>query len=134
MNRITQTVRKFMQGRYGMDILSRDLMWLTLFLVLINLFFKSTLLSMIPLMIFIIIYYRMFSKKYTKRYNENRIYANQKLKFIKKTRHSWQRLKDFRKYKYFNCPQCKQTLRVPRGKKEITITCSRCQTKFDGRS
>jgi len=38
------------------------------------------------------------------------------------------------KYKVFECPNCSQKLRVPRKKGNITITCSRCQTKFKVKS
>ena len=37
-------------------------------------------------------------------------------------------------YKVFICPNCSQKLRIPRRKGKITITCSRCQTKFKGKS
>lgn len=34
-------------------------------------------------------------------------------------------------HKYFLCPNCKQTVRVPRGRGQITITCPKCKQKFD---
>lgn len=134
MKRFKQKINKFMQGRYGMDILSRDLSWLILAILITNLFIRSMYLNILALLLFVIIYYRMLSKRFPKRYNENRIYANFKMNTKRKFNKTWRRLKDVRKYKYFNCPQCNQTLRVPRGKKEITITCSRCKTKFDGKT
>jgi hypothetical protein len=36
--------------------------------------------------------------------------------------------------KVFVCPNCSQKLRVPRKAGNITITCSRCRTKFKGKS
>jgi len=33
-------------------------------------------------------------------------------------------------HKVYNCPQCKQSLRVPRGKGKIIITCQNCGYKF----
>lgn len=33
-------------------------------------------------------------------------------------------------FKFFNCPDCKQRIRVPRGKGKIEITCPQCGTKF----
>lgn len=76
----------------------------------------------------------MFSKKFPKRYNENRIYTNQRYKIEKKVKKYQRRIKDLRNYKYFTCPNCKLKLRVPRGKKEIVITCNRCKTQFDGKT
>mgnify|MGYP004666140193 len=39
------------------------------------------------------------------------------------------RVKD-RKNRYFLCPRCRQTVRVPRGKGKIMITCPKCKEKF----
>ena len=39
------------------------------------------------------------------------------------------RLKD-RQHRYFACPKCRQTVRVPRGKGKISITCPKCREKF----
>ncbi|OLA39727.1 MAG: hypothetical protein BHW31_03575 [Firmicutes bacterium CAG:110_56_8] len=53
-----------------------------------------------------------------KRYQENR-------KFLQ----FFTRLKD-RQNRYFDCPKCRQLVRVPRGKGKIAITCPRCKEKF----
>ncbi len=37
---------------------------------------------------------------------------------------------DKRYYKYFNCPNCNQKVRVPKGKGKIEITCPKCHTSF----
>jgi len=37
-------------------------------------------------------------------------------------------------FKFFECPSCGHTLRVPKGKGKVRITCPNCQTKFEGRS
>ena len=39
-----------------------------------------------------------------------------------------------KEYKYFLCPNCKQMVRVPRGKGNIEIKCPKCQHKFDRKS
>ena len=89
----------------------------------------------------ILSYYRMFSKNFSKRYNENRIYTNlmspvydllDKIKgfFNRKIK----RFKTRKEYKYFKCPNCKQELRVPRGRGEITVTCPKCKQSFDRKS
>ncbi len=33
-------------------------------------------------------------------------------------------------YKVHNCPKCNQGLRVPKGKGNILVTCSKCEEKF----
>ena len=39
------------------------------------------------------------------------------------------RIKD-RQHRYFNCPRCRQVVRVPKGKGKISITCPKCREKF----
>jgi ribosomal protein L37AE/L43A len=62
--------------------------------------------------------FRMLSKNVYKRYEENRKY----LRFL-------DRWKD-KEHRYYDCPKCKQTVRVPRGKGKISITCPTCKEKF----
>ncbi len=134
MNNFKQKFMNFMRGRYGVDILSRDLVWITLGIMILNMFLRNRILNYIPLITFVIIYARMFSKNYSKRYNENRIYTNFKAKFKNPFKNISKTIQNKKQYKVFKCPNCKQKLRVPRGKKEIVITCSRCKTKFDAKS
>ena len=63
--------QRFMQGRYGADELSRFLTMVGLILIVVNLFFRSVLLSYLVLAILIYCYYRMFSRNYSRRYAEN---------------------------------------------------------------
>ena len=58
------------------------------------------------------------SRNTYRRYQENR-------KFLQ----FFTRLKD-RQNRYFDCPKCRQLVRVPRGKGKIAITCPRCKEKF----
>ena len=41
--------------------------------------------------------------------------------------HQWD---NRRLYHYYRCPQCRQKLRVPRGRGRIQISCPRCGTQF----
>jgi hypothetical protein len=120
---ISAGFRHFMQGRYGGDKLNIALIWISFGAFIVSLFF-----SQIPVvnLILLLIYYgllgwaifRMLSRNTYKRYQENRKY----LQFM-------ERIKD-RDHKYFDCPRCKQPVRVPRGKGKIAITCPKCKEKF----
>ena len=61
---------------------------------------------------------RSLSRNTYRRYQENR-------RFLQ----AINRVKD-RQNCYFDCPKCRQTVRVPRGKGKISITCPRCHEKF----
>lgn len=40
------------------------------------------------------------------------------------------RFRQRREYRFFRCPQCSVTTRVPRGKGKIRIICPRCGNSF----
>ena len=122
--KIHQAMRRFMAGRYGTDKLNIAMLSLGLVLCLVSMFlqkfapwvsFGMTLLSY-AIMIWCI--FRTFSRNTYKRYQENRKY----LRFL-------ERIKD-REHRYYNCPRCRQPVRVPKGKGKISITCPRCKEKF----
>jgi Zn finger protein HypA/HybF involved in hydrogenase expression len=74
--------------------------------------------------------FRIFSRNTAARRNELNAWNvfRQKLKYRAAAKQSEYRQRS--EYKYFRCPNCKQKLRVPRGKGKLQVTCSRCQTKF----
>ena len=113
---------RFMQGRYGSDKLNVLLIWVAFIIFLISVFVGYT-----PVKIgLMVIYYgfliwaifRMLSRNTYKRYQENRKYLR-----------TLERIRD-RKHKHFDCPRCRQPVRVPRGKGKISITCPKCKEKF----
>ena len=115
-------LRRFMEGRYGHDKLNTVILWSGVIVCFIPLFIRipfvyavSTFLSYALLFWAV---FRTLSRNTYKRYQENR-------KFLQ----FFDRLKD-REHRYFDCPKCRQMVRVPRGKGKISITCPRCKEKF----
>lgn len=120
--KLSAGMRSFMAGRYGTDRLNM--------VILITGLVASLLSAMIPrpplnLILWILSYglmiwaiFRTMSRNTYKRYQENR-------KFLL----IFDRLKD-RNNRYFDCPRCHQTVRVPRGKGKVAITCPRCKEKL----
>lgn len=114
--------RHFMLGRYGTDklnmaILGAGLICCLLAMVL-RLAFIDLLLTLLSYALMIWAIFRMLSRNTYKRYRENRKY----LQLL-------DRVKD-RDHRYFDCPRCRQPVRVPRGKGKIAITCPKCKEKF----
>ena len=120
--KLTQGMQRFMYGRYGTDRLSMVILVAGLIVSLLASFIHVFPVNLIlvgvsyGLMIWAIC--RVMSRNTYKRYQENR-------KFLQ----FFDRIKD-RQNKYFDCPKCHQTVRVPRGKGKISITCPRCKEKF----
>ena len=120
--KLSMGLRSVMAGRYGTDRLKMVILCAGLFCSLLSVWIHKVPLNLIfwalsyGLMIWAI--FRTLSRNTYKRYQENRKF----LQFIT-------RLKD-RQNRYFDCPKCRQMVRVPRGKGKISITCPRCGEKF----
>ena len=122
---------RFMAGRYGVDQLSRFLSFVALALIVLNLFFRSSVLWILGLAVLVLTYVRMFSKNYEKRRKENERYLQLKYKLTSGFRNWNDRRKQSRDYVFFRCPSCHAMLRVPRGKGKIRVTCRKCGNAFE---
>lgn len=122
MAQLSARVQRFMAGRYGTDRLNMTILSVGLVACLIAPFFKNAgvnlLLTGISYGLMIWAICRTLSRNTYRRYQENR-------KFLQ----FFDRLKD-RDHRYFDCPKCRQVVRVPRGKGKISITCPKCREKF----
>ena len=75
--------------------------------------------------------FRIFSKNQKARSGERAAFLKVWNPVKKWFRLQYNRIRDIKTHRYFTCPNCKNTLRVPKGKGEITITCPVCKAKFD---
>ena len=123
-------LKKFMQGRYGGDQLSLALLVLSIILSLIGGLSKITFIAGLSYIPFVISIFRMFSKDISKRSMENYKFSMAFSPIYKKYLGLKNRIKDRKTHKYIKCPNCKQKLRVPKGKGKILVTCSKCNHKF----
>ena len=123
-----------MIGRYGTDDLSRHLIGVEFVLLLINNFWKNSILPFLILVILIYVYYRMFSRDYNKRYAENMKFLSFKNKIIYQFSRQKSEMQQRKIYHIYRCPSCKQKIRVPKGKGNIIVTCPKCRTEFQKKS
>ena len=111
--------RNFMLGRYGSDKLNGTLLLTGVVLLVLGSLFRKlaflTLLAYVPLIWCI---FRMYSRNLEARRRENAAFLN-----------FFNHLKD-REHRYFRCPRCKQTVRVPSGRGKISIRCPKCNERF----
>lgn len=120
--KIRNGLRNFMEGRYGHDKLNMAILVLGVVLCLLAMFMPWAAvklgLTVASYVLMLWAMFRCFSRNTYKRYRENRKY----LMLL-------DRIKD-RDHRYFECPKCRQPVRVPRGKGKISITCPKCKEKF----
>ena len=121
--------QRFMSGRYGYDQFSRFLSLFALVLLILGLFLSS-ILYFVGLILLFYSYFRMFSRNIQKRYQENQKYMVLEHKVIDWFSMHKMRFQQRKQYHYYHCPHCGQSLRVPRGRGKISITCPKCSTQF----
>ena len=121
-DRFQKGYRRFMMGRYGTDKLNLALLIVSVVAGMLSIVIPGIVLKVIFMVIsygiMIWAIFRMMSRKTYQRYLENR-------KFLQLI----EQIKD-RQHRYYNCPRCRQQIRVPRGKGKISITCPKCKEKF----
>lgn len=123
----------FFSRFYGLDSLSVFLLLLCSILNVIALSNPYSdlgifgILGLIPLIICII---RTLSGNHVRRWQENATFLSffEPLSLGMKERAEKKEQKKV--FKFFNCPNCKLRIRVPKGKGRIEITCPKCQTRF----
>lgn len=118
--------QRFMYGRYGNDELNFALIFLSLLLSLVSNFDKLWFLYFISAVPVIVAVFRALSRNTNERYNERirfiGIISAFKNKYIKIRN----RCRDKKTHKFFTCKKCKATLRLPKGRGKIKITCPKC--------
>lgn len=111
-------MQRAMAGRYGSDTLNLVILSGGLVLSLLGTILKLPILTLVAWIPLFWCLFRMFSRNTRKRYEENRRFTS-----------FFSRLAD-KDYRYFRCPRCRQTVRVPKGKGKIAIKCPKCGEKF----
>ncbi len=125
-------MRRFMYGRYGVDQLNIFLLIAAVILNLIALLLSgigragnSAICAILGMLVNVVSYglliwylFRFLSRNLEKRILENRRFLTRKARLLD------------RQHRYYRCPNCKQTVRVPRGRGKICIKCPKCSEKF----
>ena len=134
MDKIRTSFEHFMVGRNGVDDLNQFLLIVFFVLFILELFLGGTIGSIcniLSLIVLILLYFRMFSKNIYARSEENSKYIDLKARITGGRRSSGGRSRSSDPdHKIFNCPQCGQKVRVPRGRGRIQIRCPKCGRQF----
>ena len=118
-----QKMLNFMQGRNGQDQLNRFLLILSLVGVLLGRFipgFIGSLLWLLGVFALAVCWFRLLSKNLPQRRGK-----------LQRAKTRWAQRRD---YRFFTCPACRTTLRVPRDRGKIRIVCRKCGSSFTRKS
>lgn len=124
-----EKMQRFMWGRYGNDRFNQFLMASAMILLIISLF-GGGLFYILATITMVYAYIRMFSRNVNKRALENQWYLKKEMKvrgLLAKKKNEFGQRKNYHIYK---CPNCRQKIRVPRGRGRIAITCRKCGNEF----
>ena len=119
-----------MVGRYGVDELGRFASTSTLICLVLSMITKLRVLYWLGIFLIFYTYFRMFSRNIAKRYEENQKFIKIRYKITSKWSVEKKHFSERKVYRFFKCPQCKQKVRVPKGRGKICITCPKCNTEF----
>ena len=123
-------LRRFMAGRYGVDQLSIALLVFYLLLALVGQFTRLPVLTWLALLPLLLCWFRVFSRNSSKRYQENCVFLKYWNPVTLWFRNQKARFRDRKTHRYFKCHNCSNTLRVPKGRGKIQITCPVCRKEF----
>ncbi len=128
--RFLEWYRRVMTGRYGTDQLTFALLGLYFVLWMAAQISRSYIVILLSFLPLVWCFYRMFSRKTERRYRENDWFVSRWSKVRYWFSKQSARLKDRQTHRYYKCPKCSNTLRVPRGRGKICITCPVCGNQF----
>jgi magnesium-transporting ATPase (P-type) len=125
-----ERMQRFMAGRYGNDQLNQFIFIVAIISMVLEIITRQSLFYTLTLVLLILAYVRVFSRNINKRYEENMKFLQRKDAILNKFRKQKYYAAQRRNYHIYTCPQCKQKIRIPKGKGKISITCPKCRTSF----
>lgn len=141
-----EKVAGFLAGRYGGDGLNTVLSVFSLISFITAVIVRAASKSTAGLVISIVLYavavgaiaftvFRSFSRNLTARRAEYEWFRSHIISpFSRKKNEMKTRSAQSKTHRFFKCPKCRQTVRVPKGKGKIRITCPKCGETFERKS
>lgn len=125
-----ERMQRFMAGRYGNDQLNQFIFIVAIISMVLEIITRQSLFYTLTLVLLTLAYVRVFSRNINKRYEENMKFLQKKDAILNKFRKQKYYAAQRRNFHIYTCPQCKQKIRIPKGKGKISITCPKCRTSF----
>ena len=125
-----ERMQRFMAGRYGNDQLNQFICIVAIISMVLEIITRQSVFYTLTLVLLILAYVRVFSRNINKRYEENMKFLQKKDAILNKFRKQKYYAAQRRNFHIYTCPQCKQKIRIPKGKGKISITGPKCRTSF----
>ena len=119
-----------MMGRYGPDHLNVAMIVVSLVLNLFNAIINFAPLSYVSILILVLAFFRMLSRNIQRRRAENDRFIRYWWPVRTKIKRGWANVKYRKTHRFVKCPDCANTLRVPKGRGRLQITCPKCGERF----
>ena len=127
---IRNFLRRFMAGRYGPDNLGVAIIVVSLALYLLYGITGFDPLVYVSYALLILAVFRMLSRNMARRRAENDRFIRYWWPVKTRIKRLFSGFRKSRTHKFFRCPSCNNTLRVPKGKGKLQITCPKCGERF----
>ena len=111
-----ERMQRFMAGRYGNDQLNQFIFIVAIISMVLEIITRQSLFYTLTLVLLILAYVRVFSRNINKRYEENMKFLQKKDAILNKFRKQKYYAAQRRNFHIYTCPQCKQKIRIPKGK------------------
>ena len=123
-------IRNFMIGRYGRDHLNVAIVVVSLALFVVGSIIGAGLMLSISYALMALSLFRMFSRNISRRRAENDKFIRYWWPFKSSINNRLRTFKQRKTHKFIKCPGCRYTLRIPRRKGKLQITCPKCGERF----
>jgi ribosomal protein S27E len=123
-----------MAGRNGIDQMNIILLVMVLALNFAGRFTDLLIFRLLASIALVYTVYRILSRNLAQRRAENYRLMHFPVYLRQLQRSRRERRKQSGEYRFFTCPDCRNKLRVPRGKGKLQITCPRCGQRFSGKT
>ena len=102
--------------------------------MVLNLFLRIRGFYLLAILLLVLSYFRMLSRDYARRSAENQKYLQIKRNVISRLGLTRRQIDERKVYHIYRCPNCRQKIRIPRGKGNIIVTCPKCRHEFSKRA
>ena len=130
INKMADSLRRFMYGRAGVDKLSYALIIIGVIISLMGILIDSFVFTVLYYILLGLVLYRVLSKDIQKRHQENMMFQGLWGQVLGKINGKKKEMEMKKIYCLFQCPRCSQKLRMPKNKGVVVVTCSRCKCEF----